>query len=484
MLEAESLMGQNLEDSSFLPHLAYPWSLGCFANNFVLAASTVDRRPSGMSPSKSSSLRTYFHRLKTNLHHPTHPRADPSRRSACAPDTRLGEISREPLFRLDSDVAYRARDLADSTENEELETLSGIWPIFGPCQLPEEWNPGSQSSPPSYQDAASCYGSSPPDPVTVLSKHAIDSLGIAEAMTSFHQPLTALPSLSLSRDNKYHIAEDEDGVGGAESSPGLGICNTATGASNHVEGLPLRLRISSQAALRCRRNLIFNMPRMRKRKKAGERGGSTAPSVAATVDPATFSTSDVAETATNQTSIVAHHGKPLQIPKEIGYARIRIERLSLHRQFDDECSDDYWDTTSNSAHEDYVQGNTTGESHRGAIASAAPVETDAAQDTTHAGSGSAGSDGRPAQPETQSSTSESSSTSGPFPLAHNREKEDDDGGRRKKRRLSSGTSNSNLLLPKKRLACPYEVFAPQGKYLKREASRNPFGGCDGISRLK
>jgi len=29
MLEAESLMGQNLEDFSFLPHLAYPRSLGC-----------------------------------------------------------------------------------------------------------------------------------------------------------------------------------------------------------------------------------------------------------------------------------------------------------------------------------------------------------------------------------------------------------------------------------------------------------------------
>jgi len=56
----------------------------------------------------------------------------------------------------------------------------------------------------------------------------------------------------------------------------------------NVDGVPLRFRLSSEAALRCQ-NLVLSKPRMRKRKKGGERRDSTAPSVAATVDSATSS---------------------------------------------------------------------------------------------------------------------------------------------------------------------------------------------------
>ncbi|KAK4449099.1 hypothetical protein QBC34DRAFT_380581 [Podospora aff. communis PSN243] len=50
----------------------------------------------------------------------------------------------------------------------------------------------------------------------------------------------------------------------------------------NVDGIPLRFRLSSEAALRCQ-NLVLSKPRMRKRKKPRDRRDSTAPSETTTV---------------------------------------------------------------------------------------------------------------------------------------------------------------------------------------------------------
>ncbi|KAK0643125.1 hypothetical protein B0T16DRAFT_459302 [Cercophora newfieldiana] len=57
-----------------------------------------------------------------------------------------------------------------------------------------------------------------------------------------------------------------------------------------VDGIPLRYRLSSEAALRCQ-NLVLSKPRMRKRKKPSERRNSVAPSETATVNSTTSSMS-------------------------------------------------------------------------------------------------------------------------------------------------------------------------------------------------
>ncbi|KAK0613485.1 hypothetical protein B0T14DRAFT_280723 [Immersiella caudata] len=58
----------------------------------------------------------------------------------------------------------------------------------------------------------------------------------------------------------------------------------------NVDGIPLRFRLSSEAALRCQ-NLVLSKPRMRKRKKPSERRDSMAPSETTTVNSTTSSMS-------------------------------------------------------------------------------------------------------------------------------------------------------------------------------------------------